>query len=281
MRFVLKLFLLVLTISSLSLGHQVIIQDHDLSPQIIVRERYNTDALRLLRTQVETDISEFQRQPGNLLSSRFHFSGGASFQGRLREIQLAHGSLLSGRHLEEFANSFAPDSWEFVRNGFVAMAYPDPGTFDLQHYHFKLMNEEELDGIKCYLIEVNPTSKKRGLFNGRIWVEKETLTIIRFDGIYQGSNIFEKYFHFDSRRMKDPNGLWVPSIVSSDEMDCSCCHPVMDCPSCYPINFPWNKLHFQAVTHFSGYNTGLQTGRRAYSHNTHFRPVRVDYDAGR
>jgi hypothetical protein len=113
-------------------------------------------------------------------------------------------------------------------------------------------DEEALDGIERYVIEVTPIHRKRGLFNGRIWVEKETLTIIRFDGIYQGSNILARYFHFDSRRRKDPNGLWVPSVVSSDEMGG---------PSFHSVNFQWTKLHFQAVTHFFGYKTGSSNQR--------------------
>jgi hypothetical protein len=262
MRFVVKLFLAVLAISSSCLGQEVIVQGQDLSPQIIDREHYLTKALRLLRPFVETYIYEFQWRPGSLTPSRFyHFFSLANFDGRLRAIRLAPSGLVSGRHVEAYLNSFAPDSWEFVRSGFVAMAYPDPGTFDLNYYHFKLLGEEALDGFECYLIEVKPIPRKRGLFNGRIWVEKETLTIIRFDGIYQGSNILQKYFHFDSRRRRDPSGLWVPSVITSDEMDGPSCHPIIDCPCWHEVNFQWNKLHFQAVTHFFGYKTGSSNQR--------------------
>jgi hypothetical protein len=262
MRFVVKLWLVVLAISSPCLGRKVIVQGHDLSPQIIDREHYLTKALRLLSPFVEAYIYGLQRQPGRLIPARFyHFFSFANFDGRLRAISLASIGLASGRLIKEYLNWFAPDSWEFVRSGFVAMAYPDPGTFDLKHYRFELLNEEALDGIECYVIGVTPIPRKRGLFNGRIWVEKETLTIIRFDGIYQGSNILQKYFHFDSRRRKDPSGLWVPSVITSGEMDDPSCDPIMDCPCWHEVNFQWNKLHFQAVNHFFGYKTGSSKQR--------------------
>ena len=52
---------------------------------------------------------------------------------------------------------------------------------------------------------------------GRIWVEDETYTIVRFDGSYSGYEDSDLKFHFDSWRVNTGPNLWLPAFIYSDE----------------------------------------------------------------
>jgi len=87
--------------------------------------------------------------------------------------------------------------------------------------------------------------RQRGLFKGRIWVEDEDNTIVRFNGIYEGSNFSSKYFHFDSWRVNARPGLWVPAAIYSEELNLGCC-------GIGKLN--WTTIRFKSQTRFWGYD---------------------------
>jgi hypothetical protein len=117
--------------------------------------------------------------------------------------------------------------WSFDPAGFLQMIYVDRGQFDRAHYHFAYSRREFLGEVRCIAFDVIPTPNARGArFVGRIWVEDQDFTIVRFSGTYAPSIHFswkhfedEYYLHFDSWRTNVKSGLWLPSYVYSQELD--------------------------------------------------------------
>ena len=249
------LFTLVLLFAMPSCrGQEQAMLSAQLLDKIIKRERAVTEDLQALHPLVETYIQNFKMQDGRYLPMRDHyFLSIADFHGQLRAVRFMPRGLTLSRNLEEHLDAVVPNSLEFEPSGFVAMAYPDQSTFDLHHYRFELVKEELLDGLPCLVLDVYPVPmRKLGLFEGRIWVEKQKLTIVRFKGIFLGSNFSSKYFHFDSWRTQVAPDLWIPSVIYSGEMNLPCC-------GIGRLN--WSKLHFKAQTRFWGYN--IQQGSSA------------------
>jgi len=50
------------------------------------------------------------------------------------------------------------------------------------NYDFRLIREEELDGQRCYLLEMSPKRKTKTLLRGHIWVDANTYQLRRAEG---------------------------------------------------------------------------------------------------
>ncbi|MGB9029332.1 MAG: M48 family metalloprotease [Acidobacteriaceae bacterium] len=99
--------------------------------------------------------------------------------------------------------------------GFMAMMFIDPSGFDQQHYQFTFVRREFLGTVRTWVFDVQPRAKGAGRFFGRIWVEDEEGTVVRFNGTYISNPNDETnhYFHFDSWRMNVQPGVWAPAAV--------------------------------------------------------------------
>ncbi|MGC1157969.1 MAG: M48 family metalloprotease, partial [Acidobacteriaceae bacterium] len=99
--------------------------------------------------------------------------------------------------------------------GFMAMMFIDPAGFDQQHYQFTFVRREFLGTVRTWVFDVQPREKGAGRFFGRIWVEDEEGTVVRFNGTYISNPNDETnhYFHFDSWRMNVQPGVWAPAAV--------------------------------------------------------------------
>jgi hypothetical protein len=99
--------------------------------------------------------------------------------------------------------------------GFMAMMFIDPSGFDQQHYQFTFVRREFLGTVRTWVFDVGPKEKGAGRFFGRIWVEDEEGTVVRFNGTYISNPNDETnhYFHFDSWRMNVQPGVWAPAAV--------------------------------------------------------------------
>jgi hypothetical protein len=219
----------------------------DMPSKIIEREHAVAKELEHFHPIVETYVQVMKSRQGEFFPwYDRHFVSLAEFAGGLRALRFAPRNSEVWRDVKEYSESFNPKILEYDPSGFVAMAYPDPSTFDLQHYRFQYLNDEFLGEIRCKVFQVTPsTLRKQGLFEGKIWVEDQNLTIIRFNGIYKGSNIAAKYFHFDSRRVSTKPGLWLPSTIDSEEPQLPCC-------GAWKIN--WTRIHVKTQTTFWGYD---------------------------
>ncbi len=77
---------------------------------------------------------------------------------------------------------------------------------------------------------------------GRIWVEDESFTIVRFNGTYSGHENSVPKFHFDSWRVNAGPNLWLPAFIYSEEKSTS---------------YALAKAHsYKAQTRLWGYNAG-------------------------
>jgi hypothetical protein len=99
------------------------------------------------------------------------------------------------------------------------MIYVDPSSFDLSHYHFEYVGKDFLGSVRCYVFDLTPLPKSgRGRFKGRIWVEDQDFTIIRFNGGYVPTKGINGYgLHFDSWRVNVQPNLWLPAYIYSQE----------------------------------------------------------------
>jgi len=255
---ILLVYLLAVLLAPLCVAGQSEKVDDELLARIITRERGVVEDLRGFHPLVETYIQSLRKEHGSLVPWRDrYFLSHAEFSGQLRALRFKPRGLTVERSSKDFMDSVAPNDLEFDPSGFVAMAFPDPDTFDLQHYQFQYVKKEFLGEVRCFVFDVRPiATRKSGLFEGRVWVEEEKLTIVRFNGIYHGSNFYSKYFHFDSWRVNVDSGRWVPAAIYSEELNLPCCGIG---------KFNWTKLHFKAQTRFWGYNTHYAGREEAFT----------------
>jgi hypothetical protein len=112
-------------------------------------------------------------------------------------------------------------SSDYIPAGFLQMIYVDTNGFDRSHYQFDYVRSEFLGDIRCLAFDVTPLPKTgKGRFKGRIWVEDQNYTIVRFNGVFTPIAGINSYnLHFDSWRMNVQPGLWLPAFVFSQESD--------------------------------------------------------------
>jgi hypothetical protein len=222
----------------------------ELAGKIVAREHQVALKLDEFHPLVETHIQVLRAHQGEVMPwyDRYFLSV-AQFQGGLRALRFKPRNAEIWRYVSEYADSLTPLTLEYNPGGFIAMAYPDPNTFDLLHYHFEYSGTEVLGEWRCLVFDVHPSAKhKKGLFEGKIWVEDRDLTIVRFKGVYEGSTMSSKYFDFDSWRVNAKPDLWLPAAIYSEEDALPCC-------GFWKLN--WTKIRFRAETKFWGYGLHL------------------------
>ena len=249
MKLVGTFFLTVVLASPLLQAKEAPVVDEALIAKIVERENQVARSLEKFHPIVETYI-EVQRRRNRELVPWYdhHFISLAEFSGGdLRALRFKPRGPEFLREAGDYAESLSPTSIEYDPSGFVAQAYPTPGTFDLRHYRFQYLTKEFLGDVRCFVFQVKPAPlpRKNGLFEGKIWVEDQDLTIVRFNGLYHGSNMLGDYFHFDSWRVNATPGLWLPAEIYTAETNLPCC-------GFWKLN--WTRIRFKAQTRFWGYN---------------------------
>ena len=86
---------------------------------------------------------------------------------------------------------------EFLPLGFLQMIYLDNNGLDTQNYNFDYVRREFLGEVRTLVFDVTPKKKAgNGRFIGRIWVEDQDFTIVRFNGSYSGRYVYQSEFSF-------------------------------------------------------------------------------------
>src|SRR6266849_3216443 len=211
--------------------------------RFIGQEKDEIEALDHFSPIIETYIQQVKpdEKLGLVPKSDFYLLGQADFRGRLKVHSLIDG----GRK--------GTWMWSFDPAGFLQMIFIDRGQFDKIHYRFKFWRREFLGDVRCLVFDVEPAPKVRGArFVGRIWVEDQDMTIVRFNGKYSPAIHFslktfqdEYYLHFDSWRTNVKPGMWLPSYVYSQELE-------------QPTRF--GNPSYKSCTHLWGYK--LKQGSR-------------------
>ena len=147
-----------------------------------------------------------------------------------------HHMVASMTHLFDFGTEFLPD-------GFLQMIYLDNSGLDTQNYNFDYVRREFLGEVRTLVFDVTPNKKaSKGRFIGRIWVEDQDFTIVRFNGSYTGRTFTNLNFHFDSWRVNAGPNLWLPAFIYSEESTSA--NPIVKAPT------------YKAQTRLWGYDAG-------------------------
>jgi Peptidase family M48 len=147
-------------------------------------------------------------------------------------------------------------SMKFLPLGFAQMVILDQ-DFQRKYYEFTFVRREFLGEVRCVVMDVAPKKDAgKGRFLGRIWIEDQDYNIVRFNGTYYPHPRASYYLHFDSWRQNLRPGLWLPSLIYSEESDLK-----------YRLG---QTLHYKAQTRLWGYN--LKDLRR----NSEFTEITVD-----
>lgn len=147
-------------------------------------------------------------------------------------------------------------SMKFLPLGFAQMVVLDQ-DFQRRYYDFTFVRREFLGELRCIVMDVAPKKDAgKGRFLGRIWIEDQDYNIVRFNGTYYPHPRASYYLHFDSWRQNLRPGVWLPSLIYSEESDLK-----------YRLG---QTLHYKAQTRLWGYN--LKDLRR----NSEFTEITVD-----
>ncbi|MFZ3264490.1 MAG: M48 family metalloprotease [Terriglobales bacterium] len=160
---------------------------------------------------------------------------------------------LGKRMLSKLSNVY---SMKFLPLGFAQMVILDE-DFQRKYYDFTFVRREFLGEVRCLVIDVAPKKDAgNGRFLGRVWVEDQDYNIVRFNGTYYPHPRAAYYLHFDSWRQNLRPGVWLPSLIYSEESDLK-----------YKLG---QTLNYKAQTRLWGYN--LKDFRR----NSEFTEITVD-----
>jgi hypothetical protein len=129
----------------------------------------------------------------------------------------------------------------YHETGFVQMLLVDSNSYNRQMYTFNFLRNDFLGTIPTVVFDVQPTKKTVvGRFAGRIWIDRNSGNIVRFNGSFSGAEKdIREYYHFDSWRTNVQDGLWLPTSVYIEESD---------------PKSPQGTLKFKAVNHIWGYS---------------------------
>lgn len=212
--------------------------------RIIARETVEMNTIRQFSPLVETYIQNMKNDRANgwqpngdsYFMGRAELSKGVELESLSEEGNVKKGIRGSLHNIFTFGAQFLPQ-------GFLQMIYLDNGGINRENYKFDYVRREFLGEVRCLVFDVTPQPKAgKNSFVGRIWVEDQNFTIVRFNGAYAGSTRSRLYFHFDSWRVNTGPGLWLPAFIYSEESDMK-------------VNVG-QSVSFKAQTRLWGYNLG-------------------------
>jgi hypothetical protein len=157
---------------------------------------------------------------------------------------------------------FVQDPLPFSQVALAQALFPDLDHFDHQNYTFEFVRWEVLGEVRCAAVNVRPrgNSKTRG-FVGRIWVEDQNYSIVRFKGTFTARGLAKRAFHFDSWRLNTLGSWWMPAYVYTEENS----HDQSS-----------NKLWFKAQTRVWGYDLQNASDHRENAKRLTDNPAWVD-----
>lgn len=216
----------------------------------ITREAQVIKTLKERTPIVETYIQNMRPDPvmGQVPDSDVHFLARVAFgkiindTGYSAEKKDEGGTLGFMKHSLSYITGLSNSlHLTYHETGFVQMLLVDSNSYNRQTYNFSFLRNDFLGTIPTVVFDVQPAKKSAvGRFAGRIWVDRNTGNIVRFNGSFSGSEKdIREYYHFDSWRTNVQEGLWLPTSVYIEESD---------------PKSPEGTLKFKAVNHIWGYS---------------------------
>jgi len=210
--------------------------------RILSREHVAVTTLRQYSPLVETYIQNVRPESelGTVPAGDKYFLGRAGLASGVELRSLTEKSGITHKIFGGLKGFFS-FAIQYLPGGFLQMVFLDNNGFDRQHYKFEYVRRVFLGDVRCLVFNVMPLPHAgKGRFLGRIWVEDQDYTIVRFNGAYSGNSKSSFYFHFDSWRLNAGPGLWLPAYVYSEESNLH-----------YALV---KRLRFKAQTRLWGYN---------------------------
>jgi len=193
--------------------------------RIIAREHDEVATIKHYTPIVETYIQDMRpdKDMGAVPVKDHYYLGQANLASGVVDNSMLADKKAAGK-IDQFnpiAHLSGYFSSDYVPAGFLQMIYIDTNGFDRQHYQFDYVRSEFLGDVRCLVFDVTPLPKSgKGRFKGRIWVEDQGYTTVRFNGVFTPITGINGYnLHFDSWRMNIQPGLWLPTFVFSQESD--------------------------------------------------------------
>jgi hypothetical protein len=188
--------------------------------KIIARENQEMGVIRQRSPIVETYVQKVRTTGDNegwQPDGDHYFIGRADLPNGLALQPLEPRDQNSWRRILDSLNRVFNFGNEFYPEGFLQMIYPDAGGLNSQNYTFDYARREFLGEVRTLVFDVQPAKNAgRGRFLGRIWVEDQGFTIVRFNGTYVGKKNSNVKFHFDSWRVNCGPNLWLPAFIYSE-----------------------------------------------------------------
>lgn len=190
-------------------------QAEEIADRIFYREAKLVEDMKPYTPMVETYIQNFKadEQLGHVPSSDRYFLGRLVMKNGVENVSYQRAS---APNILQKLDSFY--KMNYVAQGFMQMVYI-PG-FDKNNYDLKYLHQEFLGEIRTLVFDVSPKPKVKGPhFLGRIWVEDQEYTMVRFNGTYVPQRQLNFFFHFDAWRINLRPGLWLPAFIYTEESD--------------------------------------------------------------
>jgi hypothetical protein len=110
-------------------------------------------------------------------------------------------------------------------DGIVHVMLPDWQDLSTSRYKFQFVSVELLGAVRCLVYDVRPRTSSDDSFTGRIYIEDQTYTIVRFNGLspqfdraLAGLRGADTRFHIDSWRVNVAKHQWVPAVTYLQEV---------------------------------------------------------------
>jgi Peptidase family M48 len=225
----------------------------------IVREHFFMAEMKQLHPLVETylqNLKDDKALGAPVPSSDVYFLGRLDMSDGTDDRAFTSHTTTAGlgkKMLSKLSNVY---TMKFLPLGFAQMVVLDQ-DFQRKYYDFTFVRREFLGEVRCIVMDVAPKKDAgKGRFLGRIWIEDQDYNIVRFNGTYSPHPRASYYLHFDSWRFNLRAGVWLPSLIYSEESDLK-----------YRLG---QTLDYKAQTRLWGYN--LKDLRR----NSEFTEITVD-----
>ena len=191
--------------------------------RIIASEHQEISSIRRYKPIIETyiqDVSPDRKEEAVPVHDHYFLgqadlSKGVVDKPMVDKNKKKHDAISPVSHLSGmFGSSYVPE-------GFLQMVYIDTNGFDRRHYKFNRASDAVLGEVHCLVFDIGPLPNSgNNRFRGRIWVEDQDYTIVRFNGFYvptPGTNGFN--LHFDSWRVNVQSGLWLPAYIFTKDIN--------------------------------------------------------------
>lgn len=228
---------------------------NDVMDRVIQREHLFLAQMRHMRPMVETylqDLKNDRSENPQIIKDKY-FLGRLDMSDGPEDTSFVGQPGFGHRMLSKLTSVYAV---QFLPLGFAQMIVLDT-DFQKKYYDFTFVRREFLGEVRCLVIDVQPRqSAPPGRFLGRIWVEDQDYSVVRFNGTYYPHPKNSLYLHFDSWRLNLRPGAWLPAYIYSEESDLK--------------TGLGRDLHFRAQTRLWGYDL------RGLNKNSEFTQILVD-----